>query len=169
MLTDEEIKIIYDEYEREIDAGHTVNGFARAIERAVLKKLGEQEPEYYLFAEELYHRESEALSDYVRQEAEKLYAHPLPTQAVPESMPEGWRLTGCGQIKQGDVISMVMAGRRICTSAKEILNAGTNKEEVVYNRKKNHYFITSMVLDGTSNHKDVSIIPAGSLSAAQKP
>lgn len=96
-----------------------------------------------------------------------LYAGPQPAQAA--SIPEQWRVTGYGQIKKGDVISMVMAGRRICTSAKEVLNTGTSKEEIVYNRKKNHYFITSMVLDGTSNHKDVFIIPADLLSASPKP
>ncbi len=96
--------------------------------------------------------------------------HPFnlaPTQAA--AIPESWRLTKAGQIKVGDVISMVMAGRRICTSAKEVLNAGTDREEVIYNRKKNHYFITSMVLNGTSNHKEVFIIPGDSLSAAPKP
>jgi len=86
-----------------------------------------------------------------------IYAAP-PQAAIPES----WRVTKAGQIKVGDVISMVMAGRRICTSAKEVLSAGTDREEIVYNRKKNHYFITSMVLDGTSNHKEVFIIPVDS-------
>jgi hypothetical protein len=90
-------------------------------------------------------------------------------EAQPAAIPESWRLTKVGQIKVGDVISMVMAGRRICTSAKEVLNAGTDREEVIYNRKKNHYFITSMVLNGTSNHKEVFIIPGDSLSAAPKP
>jgi hypothetical protein len=97
----------------------------------------------------------------------ELSVYGAPPQAA--AIPESWRLTKSGQIKVGDVISMVMAGRRICTSAKEVLNAGTDKEEIVYNRKKNHYFITSMVLNGTSNHKEVFIIPADSLSAAPKP
>lgn len=95
----------------------------------------------------------------VRSKAKPKLAEPVPAKEA--AIPEQWRVTGYGQIKKGDVISMVMAGRRICTSAKEVLNAGTVKEEVIYNRKKNHYFITSMVLDGTSNHKDVFIIPAG--------
>jgi len=76
-----------------------------------------------------------------------------------QAMPDAWRLTKQGQIKVGDVISLVVAGRRICTTAKEVLHPGTGAEEVIYNRKKNHYFITSMVLDGTSNHKDVFIMP----------
>lgn len=95
-----------------------------------------------------------------------LYEQPAPQQAA--AMQESCKLTKADQIKVGDVISMVIAGRRICTSAKEVLNAGTSREEIIYNRKKNHYFITSMVLDGTSNHKDVFIIPSSSLPEAPK-
>lgn len=85
----------------------------------------------------------------------------LSKQAAPVSdgLPEQWRLAGPGQIKSGDVIIMTTAGRRICKTAKEVLHAGTREEEVIYNKKKNHYFITRMVLDGTSYHKDVYIVP----------
>lgn len=78
---------------------------------------------------------------------------------APNNIPNDWRVTKFGQIKTGDVISLVCGDKHICTTAKEILNAGTNREEVIYNRKKNHYFITSMVLDGTSMHKHVFIVP----------
>ena len=75
----------------------------------------------------------------------------------PEAI-EIWKpLSRAGQIQAGDCLQIMMAGRLICTQAKLVINAGTDREEIVYNRKKNHYFITSMVLDGTSNHKDVMV------------
>jgi len=66
-------------------------------------------------------------------------------------------LNRAGQIKVGDWLRFLMAGRFISAQAKLVLNAGTAKEEIIYNRKKNHYFITSMALDGTSSHKDVMV------------
>jgi hypothetical protein len=75
-------------------------------------------------------------------------------------LPDAWKLRSAGQIKKGDLISLELAGKRICVTAREILNQGTDREEIVYNRRRNHYFITSMVLDGTSNHKNVYVIPA---------
>lgn len=62
-----------------------------------------------------------------------------------------------GQIKEGDEIRFTLAGKVIDATAVLVLNPGTDKEEVVYNRKKNHYFNTAMVVDGTSSHKRVLI------------
>jgi len=79
------------------------------------------------------------------------------TTVSPEVI-EKWKpLNRAGQIQVGDWLQIMMAGRFICTQAKLVINAGTAREEIVYNRKNNHYFITSMVLDGTSNHKDVMV------------
>lgn len=75
-------------------------------------------------------------------------------------LPDTWKLRSAGKIKKGDLISLELAGKRICVTAREILNHGTDREEIIYNRRKNHYFITSMVLDGTSSHKNVYVIPA---------
>lgn len=80
------------------------------------------------------------------------------TASVSPEVIEKWvPLNRAGQIKAGDWFHCMMAGRFICAKAKQVLNPGTANEEIVYNRKKNHYFITRMVLDGTSNHKDVMV------------
>jgi len=76
------------------------------------------------------------------------------------NLPDEWRLKSVGQVKAGDRISFDLGGNRICVIAKEVLNPGTDREEVIYNRKKNFYFITSMALDGTSTHKNVFILSA---------
>lgn len=64
-------------------------------------------------------------------------------------------LTAPGQVQPGDWLSFSVAGEVSYAIAREILNHGTDAEEVIYNRKKNYYFITSMVVVGTSSHKDV--------------
>jgi len=69
-----------------------------------------------------------------------------------------WKnLTAVGQVKAGDFLSFTVGGKDIVTKAKEILFPGTPQEEVLYNRKKNHYFITSLAVDGVSTHKDVMV------------
>src|SRR5690606_11764066 len=50
-----------------------------------------------------------------------------------------------------------------------VLQAGTEDEEVVYNRSKNHYFITSMVVDGSSSHKNVMVASSGAPVAQSEP
>lgn len=68
------------------------------------------------------------------------------------------KLTDYGQVNEGDFMILDLCGQRMCLKAHKVLQKGTVNEEVVYNRKKNFYFITSMVLDGTSNHKNVFIV-----------
>lgn len=62
-----------------------------------------------------------------------------------------------GQIEQGDRLSIIDSQGRLrkCT-ARLVLSAGTDKEEIVTNKAKNHYFIVSMVLDGSSWAKAVA-------------
>lgn len=73
------------------------------------------------------------------------------------------RLAHPGQIKAGDQLEFQVAGSKITAIVREVLNPGTTQEEVIYNRKRNHYFITAMALDGTSSHKQVLVrIRAGS-------
>lgn len=69
-----------------------------------------------------------------------------------------WRpLESAGQIQQGDWLSFTVAGSFFCAQAKLIIDPGTDKEEIVYHRQKNHYFVTSMAVDGTSTHKGVLV------------
>lgn len=92
MLTDEEKQAIIDRYHT--DKNYDLWDAFDAIERAVLKKLGEQEPAWY---KELGTMEIEHPSRYRKRvdigsinglDYGSLYAHPLQAQAVPE----GWQL-----------------------------------------------------------------------------
>lgn len=66
-------------------------------------------------------------------------------------------LIGPGHIQQGDWLSFTVAGKHFCAQAKLIIDSGSEREEVVYNRNKNHYFVTAMAIDGTSTHKGVMV------------
>lgn len=77
--------------------------------------------------------------------------------AAPQSrQTDRWQIvTKPGQIEVGDWLSFTVAGCLICAKARDVLNPGTDREEVIYNRARNYYFITRMAADGTSTHKGV--------------
>jgi hypothetical protein len=77
--------------------------------------------------------------------------------SAPPEQSEWHPLTAPGQIQEGDRLSFKVGSSFICARARQIIAPGTDKEEVVYNRKKNHYFLTSMAVDGTSSHKNVMV------------
>jgi len=65
-----------------------------------------------------------------------------------------------GQIKEGDKLKVTYEGERISYNAEKILNAGTDKEEIILHVDSNLYFITSMAIEGTSWAKNVQIVAA---------
>jgi hypothetical protein len=102
---------------------------------------------------------------YAADEYIQLLPQPAPPTAPQDGAPaaevvDGWvRLTAPGQIRSGDDLKIKWRDTVIEARAAEVLRPGSDKEEVVYNRKKNHYFIVSMVLDGTESHKEVMFKP----------
>ncbi len=60
------------------------------------------------------------------------------------------QLTAPGQIKPGDTIHCEFKGKPQRYRVKEVIHPGTDKEEILINKKKNLYFITSMAVDGSS-------------------
>lgn len=62
-----------------------------------------------------------------------------------------------GQLKKGDLIIIEMnCGKIKAKKVKEVINPNTENEEVIYNMKRNYYFLTKMLLDGNSFVKNVS-------------
>tara|TARA_R110000850_G_scaffold269167_3_gene401043 strand:- start:6847 stop:7107 length:261 start_codon:yes stop_codon:yes gene_type:complete len=66
-----------------------------------------------------------------------------------------------GQIGEGDHLIMHTGAGIITAVAREVINNEYEHdvygEEIVYNRSKNHYFITSMVVRGESWVKEVYV------------
>lgn len=74
--------------------------------------------------------------------------------------PNSWiKLEKAGQVRVGDKLCFTIGDKTYNERAKLILHAGTDKEEVIYDKGRNFYFITSMVLSGTSNHKNMRVLP----------
>ena len=99
-----------------------------------------------------------------------LELHPRLSQAMhdaEQAKTSGWTpLAAAGQVQPGDYLSFTVGGKPLCVKAKEVLFAGTDKEEIIYRRRRNQYFITSMALDGTSTHKGVWV-RSGAAGGAQ--
>ena len=64
-------------------------------------------------------------------------------------------LKAAGQIKNGATIVLANEGAGESYENIEVLNAGTDREEILLERKGNLYFITSMAIKGTSWANDV--------------
>lgn len=56
-------------------------------------------------------------------------------------------LTGPGQIKLRDTFVFIAGGEEYIECAVLILNPGTDREEIIWDKKRNKYFITVNVLD----------------------
>lgn len=66
-------------------------------------------------------------------------------------------LRGFGQLRVGDRIKFELGGKVVRRKVREVLNPGTDLEEVIYSKRHNYYFVTKMALDGSSSHKRVMI------------
>jgi hypothetical protein len=101
-----------------------------------------------------------------------IFGPDLPDDAAAAGVPAAheWQtLTGAGQIKVGDNLKFTIGSKHYYERVKQVLHPGTPKEEVVYDKGRNFYFIVSMVLDGTSNHKHLQFRRPSLLDALSPP
>lgn len=70
-----------------------------------------------------------------------------------DAVQEWQDMTGYGQVKVGDFISFFIGDHHFGEKVKIVLNAGTDREELIYNKKKNYYVICKNVLTGFGNVK----------------
>ena len=75
-------------------------------------------------------------------------------------------VTGVGQIKEGEVLIVERQdGWRFIAIARQVINRGYEREEIVFCKSKNDYFIMSMFLDGKSWVKNISRLPGVDVTA----
>jgi hypothetical protein len=75
-----------------------------------------------------------------------------------QSKPDWQRITKPGSVKIGDKLRFTIGDDKYSETAKLILNAGTDKEEIIYNRRKNYYLITSMAIENKGSQKNVEFL-----------
>lgn len=94
--------------------------------------------------------------------------------AVSASVPEqaeaaSWKaITAPGQVKVGDKLRFTIGDKKYSQRAKLILHAGSDKEEIIYNRRQNYYLITSMAMANKGSQKDVQFLATPSDHSADK-
>lgn len=60
-------------------------------------------------------------------------------------------ITGYGQISTGDVLLIKRSNEFVApVEVKDVLQKGTDEEEIILSKTKNQYFIMSMFIDGKS-------------------
>lgn len=96
----------------------------------------------------------------------------LARRAVPQANAEQdvsqWEpVTGPGQVKKGDKLRFTIGDKSYKETARLILHPGTDKEEVIYNKYQNFYFITAGI-GSFSNHKNVEFLAASNAASASK-
>lgn len=102
---------------------------------------------------QVYNADEQLAYEYGFNEAKEMCAASL--------TPNGWLpLNRTGQVRAGDWISFKHGAEMICAKVCEIINQGTDAEEVIYDRRKNYYFITSVALGDSSNHKFIFVLAA---------
>lgn len=74
-------------------------------------------------------------------------------------------VTRIDQIHQGDYIVFDMRGEMLNVTAQEVKVTEQDGTEIIYNRKKNHYFNLGMYLDGKSYVKSLYVLRRAVLAA----
>jgi hypothetical protein len=69
-------------------------------------------------------------------------------------------VTKPGQVKVGDKLRFTIGDDKYSATATLILHAGTDAEEIIYNKRKNYYLITSMAIANRGSQKSVEFLSA---------
>jgi len=68
------------------------------------------------------------------------------------------RITKPGQVKVGDELRFTIGDQKLSKKAKLIIAAGTDREEIIYNKSRNYYLITSMAINNEGSQKNVEFL-----------
>lgn len=83
----------------------------------------------------------------------------IETQPADDNFNELWQpLTGAGQVNSGDKLRFSIGDQKHLVLVSAITDKGTVREELIYDLKKNYYLITSMVISGESQAKNVEFM-----------
>lgn len=74
------------------------------------------------------------------------------------SQKEWLPITAPGQVKVGTKLRFTIGSEKYSETAKLILHAGTDEEEIIYNKRQNYYLITSMCMENKGSQKNVEYL-----------
>lgn len=63
-------------------------------------------------------------------------------------------------MKVGDKLRFTIGDEKYSEVAKLILHPGTDQEEIIYNKRRNYYLITSMAIANRGSQKNVRVLAA---------
>jgi hypothetical protein len=76
-----------------------------------------------------------------------------------ERVAAGWLpITAPGQVAVGDKLKFTIGETEYRETVKQILDPGTDKEELIYNKRRNYYLITSMAIANKGSQKNVRVL-----------
>lgn len=76
--------------------------------------------------------------------------------APPAPVAPCWqRLTAPGQVKVGDTVRFDLGGEQKTHRVALVLEAGTEREEIIYHKRNNWYLITAMAIANSGSQKNV--------------
>lgn len=76
-----------------------------------------------------------------------------------------WKpISAPGQVNVGAKLRFTIGDEKFSETAKQILNAGVETEEIIYNKRKNYYLITSMAIQNKGSQKNVEFLAASKKS-----
>ena len=80
-----------------------------------------------------------------------------------ERVAAGWLpITAPGQVAVGDKVRFTIGDAEYHETVKQILDPGTDKEELIYNKRRNYYLITSMAIANKGSQKNVMVLAVAS-------
>lgn len=95
-----------------------------------------------------------------------------PTSADSQEREATWQpITKPGQVKVGDKLRFELCGESKTHTVKLVLDAGTDREEIIYHKANNWYVITSNAIAGMGSQKNVEFLPKAraDLAAPKQP
>jgi hypothetical protein len=76
-----------------------------------------------------------------------------------ERVSGGWLpITAPGQVAVGDKLKFTIGEAEYRETVKQNLDPGTDKEELIYNKRRNYYLITSMAIANKGSQKNVRVL-----------
>lgn len=106
-------------------------------------------------------KQARRLIDELSNIADALATSAAPGSAEP-SAPQWKPITAPGQVKVGDKLRFNIGSEKFSETVKLIIHKGMPDEEIIYNKTRNFYLITSMCIKGTGQSKNVEFLATSS-------